>query len=271
MSMMDPSGNRVNQGVVLFREPKIGTGIESPFAEYRFHNEKNEAPCRPCHDMNPPKQSAQAVATTTQFCLGCHKELTGQRQVHGPIPIGGCAPCHQFDSRPNRYQVIAQGQELCFKCHEEKRKDLIRTYLHGPMSAGLCTICHSPHGSSEKYQLRRYVGDLCILCHEGLRAASARKVVHKPVNDGACATCHEPHSSERNDNFVKKPGNGLCLACHPADRMAAHTHPYGVPPRTERAIKLDKQGNLLCVSCHDPHAGDEGKLLVKGGCAKCHG
>jgi predicted CXXCH cytochrome family protein len=272
LSILDPAGGRVNQGVVLFREPKIGTGIESPFAEYRFHNEKNEAACRPCHELNPPKQQgAQGFATATQFCLSCHKELTGQRQVHGPIPIGGCAPCHQFDSRPNRYQVIAQGQDLCFKCHEEKRKDLIRTYLHGPMSAGLCTICHSPHGSSEKYQIRRYVGDLCILCHEGLRAVSTRKVIHKPVNDGACAACHEPHSSDRNDNFVKKPGNALCLGCHPAARMAAHNHPYGVPPKTERAIKLDKQGNLLCVSCHDSHASDEGKLLVKGGCAKCHG
>jgi predicted CXXCH cytochrome family protein len=43
-----------------------------------------------------------------------------------------------------------------------------------------------------------------------------------------------------------------------------------VPPRTERLIKLDKEGNLTCTSCHEPHAGDEAKLLVKGGCAKCH-
>jgi predicted CXXCH cytochrome family protein len=271
LSMMDTTGVRINQGVVLFREPKMGTGIESPFSEYRFHNEKNEAPCRPCHDMTPPKKGAQASAATTQFCLGCHKELTGQRVVHGPITIGGCSPCHRMDSRPNRYEVIAQGQELCFKCHDEKRKDLIRTYLHGPMSAGMCTICHSPHGSSEKYQLRRYAGDLCVLCHEGIRTVTARKVVHKPVNDGSCGTCHEPHSSDRNDNFVKKPGNELCFTCHPAGRMATHTHPYGVPPKKERVIKLDKQGNLLCISCHDAHASDDSKLLVKGGCAKCHG
>jgi predicted CXXCH cytochrome family protein len=270
MSMMDPSGNRVNQGVVLFREPKMGAGIESPFAEYRFHNEKNEAPCRPCHDLNPPKQDSKAAASATQFCLGCHKELTGHRVVHGPIVIGGCAPCHRFDSRPTRYEVIAQGQELCFKCHEEKRKDLIRTYLHGPLSAGLCTICHSPHGSSEKYQLRRYTGDLCVMCHEGMKAVSFRKVVHKPVNDGACGACHEAHSSNRNDNFLKKPGNDLCLSCHKGLSRATHTHPYGVPPKTERMIKLDKEGNLICASCHEPHAGDEAKLLVKGGCAKCH-
>jgi predicted CXXCH cytochrome family protein len=270
VSVTDPVGGKLNQGVVIFREPKMGSGIESPFPEYRFHTEKNEAPCRPCHDMNPPEQGAQGLAAATQFCLGCHKELTGQRQVHGPITIGGCAPCHQFKSRPNRYEVLAQGQDLCFKCHDEKRKDLIKSFLHGPMSAGLCTICHNPHASSEKYQLRRYVGDLCVMCHEAMKSVSFRKVVHKPVNDGACGGCHDPHSSDRNDNFVKKAGNDLCLSCHTGINRTSHNHPYGVPPKKERMIKLDKEGNLLCVSCHEPHAGDEKKLLVKGGCAKCH-
>ena len=271
VSVADSLGGRVTQGIVLFREPKMGSGIESPFPTYRFHNEKNEVACRICHDMNPPVQGGQGLAAATQFCLGCHKELTGMRVVHGPIMVGGCAPCHNYASRPDRYEVIAQGQDLCFKCHEEKRKDLIRSFLHGPMSGGLCTICHSPHGSSEKYQLRRYVGDLCVMCHEGLKSASFRKTVHKPVNDGACSACHESHSSERNDNFVKKPGNELCLMCHTTPALSSHKHPYGVPPKRERPIRLDKEGNLLCTSCHQPHAGDEPKLLAKGGCSKCHG
>lgn len=271
LQVMDELGSRVNQGIVLFREPKIGMGIQSPFPEYHFHTEKNEAPCKKCHDLNPPAESAQGFATATQFCLGCHKELTGQKVVHGPIPIGGCAPCHRFGSQPNRYEPIAQGQDLCFKCHEEKRKDLIRAFLHGPMSAGLCTICHNPHGSSEKFQLRRYVGDLCAMCHEGIKALSFRKTVHKPVNDGACTACHEAHSSSRNDGFMKAPGNDLCLGCHADVAGGSHTHPFGVPPKTERMIRLDKAGNLVCLSCHQAHASDEAKLLVKGGCNKCHG
>ncbi len=270
LQVTDDLGGRVNQGVVLFREPRIGMGIESPFPLYHFHTEQNEAPCRKCHDMNPPVTEAQGFATATQFCLTCHKELTGQKVVHGPITIGGCAPCHQFGSKPNRYAVIATGQELCFKCHEEKRKDLIKTYLHGPMSAGLCTICHSPHASSEKYQLRRYIGDLCVVCHEALKSVSFRKAAHKPVNDGACTMCHEPHSSDRNDNFLKLPGNDLCLSCHKGVNRTTHAHPYGVPPRTELPVKLDKGGNLVCLSCHEAHASDDGKLLRKGGCERCH-
>ncbi|MGE5800230.1 MAG: cytochrome c3 family protein [Syntrophaceae bacterium] len=270
LQVIDELGGRVNQGIVLFREPKIGMGIESPFPEYHFHSEKNETLCRKCHDLNPPATEAQGFATATQFCLGCHKELTGNKVVHGPITIGGCAPCHQFGSKPNRYEVIAAGQELCFKCHEEKRKDLIKMYLHGPMSAGLCTICHSPHGSSEKYQIRRYVGDLCVMCHESVKGASFRRVVHRPVHDGACTKCHEPHSSNRNDNFLKLPGNDLCLSCHGGRSGMTHTHKYGVPPKRELPVKLDKDGNLVCTSCHEAHASDEGKLLRKGGCGLCH-
>jgi predicted CXXCH cytochrome family protein len=270
VQVQDQVGGKVNQGVVVFREPKVGAGIESPFPPYRFHTEKSEAFCKKCHDLNPPSTGAMNFATATQYCLGCHKELTGQKMVHGPIPVGGCAPCHQFGSRPNRYEPFAQGQELCFKCHEEKRKDLIRTYLHGPMSAGLCTICHSPHASSEKYQLRRYVGDLCLMCHETVKAASYRKVTHKPYIDGACSSCHEPHSSTRNDNFLKFPGNDLCLSCHGNVSVRGHKHPYGVPPRKERPIRLDKDGKLVCLSCHEPHGSDEPKLLPAGGCEKCH-
>lgn len=270
LTATDDKGRRAVRGVVLFRAPKIGVGIESPFPEYHFHTEKNEAPCGKCHELDPPAEKAQGFTAATRFCLGCHRELTGQRMVHGPIPVGGCSPCHRFGSRPNRYQVVARGQELCFKCHEEKRKDLVRTYLHGPMSAGLCTICHNPHASSEKYQLRRYEGDLCVMCHEAMKTVQRRKTVHRPVADGACGKCHEPHSSTRNDGFLKIPGDGLCLSCHTDFSRGGHTHPTGVPPKTDRRMKLSREGDLVCRSCHEAHASDEPKLLVKGGCSGCH-
>jgi predicted CXXCH cytochrome family protein len=269
VQLVDTAGTQINQGIVLFREPKIGTGIESPFPEYAFHNEKNETSCKACHDLNPPEVGAQGFATATQFCLGCHKEFSGQKVVHGPIPIGGCAPCHNFGSKPNRYAVKAQGQDLCFSCHEDKKKDLLKTFLHGPMSAGLCTICHSPHASSEKFTLRVYGGDLCLMCHEGVKSQVYMPHVHKPVADGSCTLCHEPHSSARNDFFVKEPGNQLCLRCHKLDK-AIHNHPWGVPPRMETQMRLDKEGNLLCLSCHKAHASEEKKLIIKGGCPSCH-
>ncbi len=261
----------MTQGIVLFREPKMGSGIESPFPVYRFHNEKNEAPCRKCHDMNPPEQGVQGFAAATQFCLGCHKELTGMRVVHGPIPIGGCAPCHQFSSRPNRYEVLAQGQELCFKCHEEKRKDLIRSFLHGPMSAGLCTICHNPHGSSEKYQLRRYVGrslrdvprgDEIGLLQEGRPQTGERRRLHRLPRLPLLAAQRQfrEDAGERPVPFV--PHRRQPVLPYPPVRRSAEAG------ATDQA----RQGGEppCALTCHEPHAGDEPKLLVKGGCSICH-
>lgn len=263
-------GEKVQQGIVLFREPKIGMGIESPFPEYHFHTESNEKACGQCHDLNPPTSNPRGFAIATKFCLSCHKELEGKKFVHGPVPVGGCSPCHDFKSKPNKYKIVAFGQDLCFNCHEDKKDDLIREFLHGPMSAGICAVCHDPHGSNEKYQLRKFVGDLCVMCHADFKTEMYRPAVHKPFQDGLCSDCHFPHSSDRRDFFMKLPGNDLCLSCHQG-KIATHLHPYGKPPSKELNIKLDKEGNLTCLSCHNPHASDEPKMLPKGGCDYCHG
>lgn len=265
-------GEKVQQGIVLFREPKIGMGIESPFPEYHFHMESTEKPCMECHDLNPPSgdSKGKGFAVATKFCLSCHKELEGKKYVHGPITVGGCSPCHDFNSNPNKYKVIAFGQDLCFTCHEGKKQELIKDFLHGPMSAGVCVVCHDPHGSNEKYQLRKYTGDLCVMCHADFKTEMYRPAVHKPFQDGLCTNCHFPHSSDKRNFFVKLPGNDLCLNCHQGE-IGGHLHPYGEPPTKVLNVKLDKEGNLTCLSCHNPHASDATKLLPKGGCDFCHG
>ncbi len=263
------NGRRYQQGIVLFREPKLGFGIKSPFPEYRYHNEVNERPCKKCHDLNPPKKGTSGFLVATRFCLTCHKELEGKRFVHGPIPVGGCSPCHDFSSMPNKYEVVAYGQDLCFTCHEDKKAELLKEYLHGPVSAGACTVCHDPHASNEKYQLRKYVGDLCTMCHTQLKSEMYRTVVHRPFQDGMCTKCHSAHSSEYPKYFLKLPGMKLCLSCH-RGKMGNHKHPYGRPPKRELDVELDERGNLTCLSCHNPHATDDEKLLPEGGCSFCH-
>jgi predicted CXXCH cytochrome family protein len=269
IQMVGKKGDKIQQGIVLFREPKIGMGIESPFPEYHFHTESNEKPCMECHDLNPPTKDPKGFAVATKFCLGCHKELRGKKYVHGPVTVGGCSPCHDFTSTPKKYKIIAFGQDLCFNCHEEKKEDLIKEFLHGPMSAGICVVCHDPHGSNEKYQLRKYVGDLCVMCHADFKTEMYRPAVHKPFQEGDCTNCHFPHSSDMRNFFVKLPGNDLCLTCH-QEAIAGHLHPYGKPPTKELNVKLDKEGNLTCLSCHNPHASDSTQLLPKGGCDYCH-
>ncbi len=263
-------GTEGNLAIVLFRQPVLGEGIESPFPEFQFHTADREERCSGCHQLDP--EGGGEVAVITTFCLRCHGYLTDQTWVHGPIPVGGCSPCHDFSSKPHKYELTAQGSELCFTCHDDIRDKFFREYVHGPVAMGFCTVCHSPHGSPFKYQIRLPQGDLCMGCHESMKAKAAQFVLHKPFADGNCSGCHDPHASDNPSYFLKGRGEQLCRLCHDEETMARHKHPVGRPPKfVVPGMRLDAQGNLICLSCHDPHASDSDRMSpVPGGCGGCH-
>ncbi|MHB8764237.1 MAG: cytochrome c3 family protein [Deferrisomatales bacterium] len=261
-------GQTATQAVVVFREPTVGEGLQVAFPEFQFHTPDKEARCAPCHPMDPGAKGTDA----TTFCLRCHEYLGGQPWVHGPIPVGGCGPCHDFNSKPHKYDLLEQGAELCFTCHDDIREKFARGFLHGPVAMGQCTVCHSPHASSFKFQIRQTQGDLCLSCHESMKPKAAQFVQHRPFGEGQCTGCHDPHASDNPAFFLKGVGNGLCAMCHRPEAMATHKHPVGREPRfAVAAMRLDPQGKLVCVSCHDPHASDGDHMSpVRGGCGGCH-
>ncbi len=266
----EPGGTRGNLAIVMFREPVMGEGLESPFPEFQFHTPEHEQRCSGCHQMESGGRGEAAVITT--FCLRCHGYLTDQAWVHGPIPVGGCSPCHDFTSKPHRYELVSRGADLCFTCHDDVREEFAKPYVHGPVAMGMCTVCHSPHGSPFKYQIRLPQGDLCLSCHEGMKEKMSRFVLHKPFGEGKCTGCHDPHASDNPHYFLKGEGEALCRLCHSAEQLARHKHPVGRPPKfTVKGMRLDRNGNLTCLSCHDPHATDNQWMApVPGGCSGCH-
>ena len=271
ISSAGAGGERIVKAIVLFREPKLGRGFENQFPTYRFHLDENEKLCSKCHDMVPSETTVQNFMMITQSCLKCHQELSKKRFVHGPITVGGCSPCHDFGSLPARYELFSTGSDLCYGCHEEKKKEFAKDYVHGPIAAGSCTICHSPHGSNERYNLRLPEGQLCTSCHQEIKELMSLSTQHKPFRDGACTDCHDPHASDNPRFFLKGLGNDLCLSCHDNETMENHRHPVGVVPLfTFPGIKLNDSGELMCTSCHSPHATNTEKLLPKGGCSACH-
>lgn len=266
-----PNGaSEATQAVVLFREPQMGEGLQVAFPEFQFHTPDREARCSACHAMEA--EGAGEVGTMTTFCLRCHEYLATQGWVHGPIPVGGCSPCHDFTSKPHKYDLLTHGSDLCFTCHEDIRDKFSKAYIHGPVAMGFCTICHSPHSSPFKFQIRSPQGDLCLSCHENMKAKASQFVQHKPFQEGNCCGCHDPHSSDNPAYFLKGRGEELCRLCHGEEALAGHKHPVGRPPKfTVKGMKLDAQGNLECLSCHDPHASDSDRMSpVPGGCSGCH-
>lgn len=267
----DRKGVTKTKAIVMFREPKLGMGFENQFPVYRYHLEENEAKCTECHDLAPPDSTDQNFMMITQLCLECHKELGEKTYVHGPITVGGCSPCHDFSSLPARYDLFTTGADLCYGCHQEKADEFARSYIHGPLAAGICTICHSPHGSNEKYNLRLPQGQMCLTCHNQIREFTSLFNQHPPFERGACAGCHNPHSSDNPTFFLKYLGDDLCYSCHDEDQMEDHNHPVGVVPQYSfPGIKLTAVGELMCTSCHNPHASDSERLLPPKGCNACH-
>ena len=263
-------GTLASQAVVLFREPLMGEGLQVAFPEFRFHTPDSEKRCAPCHEMEAEGAGEMAVMTT--FCLRCHNYLTSYSYVHGPIPVGGCSPCHDFTSKPHKYDLLTMGEDLCFSCHEGVRDAFAKPYLHGPVAMGFCTVCHSPHSSPFKFQVRQSQGDLCLSCHENMKEKAGMFVQHQPFAEGRCSGCHEPHAADIPDYLLKGKDEGLCRLCHDEQSLAAHKHPVGRAPKfTVPGMKLDAQGNLECLTCHDPHASDSDRMSpVAGGCAGCH-
>ncbi len=271
VSRTGKDGKRTSRAIVLFREPKMGKGFGSEFPVFKFHVRENEDKCKKCHEVEPPRTTDRNFMMITQMCMDCHKELSDKRYVHGPIPVGGCAPCHDFGSLPARYELLTAGSDLCYSCHQEKQDEFAKSYVHGPLAAGLCSICHSPHGSNEKYNLRLPQGQMCTACHQKIREQTVRFNLHKPFDEGACAGCHNPHSSNNPKFFLKGVGEDLCFQCHNEETMEGHRHPVGVVPNsTFPGMKLTEFGELTCLSCHHPHAGDSEALLPQKGCAACH-
>lgn len=267
-----PKGSSTGtMAVVMFREPRMGEGLQVNFPEYRFHLPQKEEKCQACHKMDPAGEESD-VAAMTDFCKTCHAYQTTDKFVHGPIPVGGCAACHDFTSKPHRYDITDKGTALCFTCHNDIQDKFERPNVHGPVAMGLCITCHSPHSSPFKFQLLQQQSTLCVSCHEDMRSKINKFQLHKPVSEERCTGCHDPHSSNSPNYFLRADGAELCYLCHTKETMKRHTHPVsGPPPADMPKVKLDDKGSLMCISCHDPHASDDARLLtVKGGCNGCH-
>lgn len=269
IEVKESDGNKSNSKTLLiFREPKMGTGLESALPEFKFHIPRNESKCKGCHQVDlPPEEKGEQKLS--KFCLRCHSYLVSQIYVHGPIPVGGCLPCHDWDSVPNKYSLKTKGPDLCFSCHDDVKDQFNKLYHHGPAAVGMCVVCHTPHGSTEKFQLRKAEIDLCIFCHQDMNNELAKSNVHKPVADGHCTDCHSPHSSGHKFMLYDSKEK-FCGLCHkvPPER---HIHPVkGKPkkPMPEKAI-LDENGELMCMTCHEVHATNTDNLWREPEYGKC--
>jgi predicted CXXCH cytochrome family protein len=212
------------------------------------------------------------LARKEELCFKCHgpliKGATGPEGEHLPVKEGKCYACHASHASDYPRQLTGEVGGLCEGCHKKvKAAADVSRYAHAPVSEGKCKACHLPHGGKMDLALPMSIKGLCLTCHKDLESALKEKgaFVHRAVEE--CGKCHSGHSSER-PALLRADGRDLCKACHEKRTDERFVKAHG-------GVAVEGSD---CLSCHEPHASADKRLLnrvlhppfEKEACKKCH-
>ncbi len=249
----------------------------------KVHKPVASGKCYTCHIPHVSRNKWLLKKSPRDICFECHKSLKSRLAravfVHSPVEKKACFKCHVAHASNNGFLLRHREGKLCVSCHGEVRKKY--KYVHQPFKNGECTACHDPHVGNNMVFVKG-ADKLCFKCHRN-RKRMAKVHRYGNLKNMKCVECHNPHGSERRflvravshtpfargecvscHGVGKSLGSGLCLKCHPkvvASFKHLHNHQLG---RVE--------GNS-CLSCHNPHVGDNNKLLKDVParmCQSCH-
>jgi len=249
-------------------------------------------------------------------CLSCHDAHGSghpkllARNLHAPLE-GGCDTCHEGSAD----RLAEDGDSpLCLMCHDDIGEAAKTAAApHAALELARCADCHNPHASAQRSLVKDPNGAVCTACHEE-QAAGEGEVAHGVITAIGCEACHEPHGGSR-EKLLRADAEALCLACHDSARLpdqqadsvrwldhfdvpvelarAAATlrltpdgergHPVlehrvlGEPTKVEMKNTVSTfQGQLTCLTCHDPHKGRTRTILnwdaasTTEACNHCH-
>lgn len=177
------------------------------------------------------------------------------------------------------------GQD-CKKCHAEIVDGFAKN-VHGKsgnfMEGARTTTCDSCHGAPEKHIKTSKKEDIqnprnmsskdanssCLQCHSQDKHTFAWQAGKHDRKDMSCLSCHSQHHPKSEDKMLTRPTvEETCLACHTNVRKAQFQRSTHLFRNEHREMKVG------CTSCHNPHGGGAGKMLVgetvNNTCYGCH-
>ena len=250
--------------------------------------------CAGCHSPHTSNHGKLLAASPSAVCVTCHTTVIPAKAVstHRVVMEGNCVTCHDPHASNNKANLLKAGNDLCVTCHQGLTDTIAKVkFQHVPVTSG-CLNCHNPHASgSARHLLKTEVPSLCVQCHKPDTPRFTAQHLNYPVGKANCVSCHNPHGSSTaailydtvhppvaakrcnqchgaptaaEPFATRRAGFELCRGCH-AD-MVNETF---AKARVHWPL-LDKTG---CLSCHEPHAARQKKLLqVQAGalCGRCH-
>jgi DmsE family decaheme c-type cytochrome len=279
-------------------EGKICLGCHSDFAEKlksKFvHTPVKTGDCAGCHSPHTSAHGKLLSASPNAICMTCHDGLIPEKtkSTHKVAIEGNCVKCHDPHASNNKANLLKAGNELCVSCHKAVGDTVAKVkFQHLPVTEG-CLNCHNPHASDQAaHLLKKPVPALCVECHKPDGASFKKQHVDYPVDRANCVSCHDVHGSNTAGILfdsvhppvaakrcnqchnaataaepfaTRRPGFELCRGCHSAMVNDAFSK-----QRVHWPL-VDKTG---CLSCHEPHASRQKKLLnvpEASLCGKCH-
>lgn len=231
-------------------------------------------------------------------CSACHGVHQPARNFETTSldPTGTCATCHQHGQCAENVPLLTNDHPMPSSV-DAALEELIRKLVpdHVDHQGITCFTCHDPHDNPHRAFLREAPDQLCGHCHSGqmsslagvhdftelTEAVNARGLT--PQESGKCGYCHAVHGAGgpalwAAEDVSLENANDLCLNCHLAGDLAAHTradtlrHPSGAGMNLERIPRdhwplydeeahASPQGVLACATCHDVH-GDSTKSVA---------
>ncbi|XOB63932.1 cytochrome c3 family protein [Deferribacteres bacterium DY0037] len=211
-----------------------------------------------------------------------------------------CKVCHNDKGSADK-KVVMEGHKLGkINAHEKYGKFLAEEdgeyFLY-------CSGCHTVHnngpvkgeeGTIQNSFLNKKLsenGNFCAGCHEDKKSFGQSKhnvekfernnkmTAAKKAEGDTCGACHIVHNSG-DYLFDKEFGNDfekMCQSCHSRSGIAEETkietsHKMNVKFEKDMDVFL-QNGNVVCATCHEPHALDKGMLRDMGEkniCSACH-
>jgi len=222
-------------------------------------------------------QAADDDREASEACAMCHDVIAADFEltVHSPNRANApsCVTCHgdgaehmDQDGDPALIDVPrgASGASMCLQCHGRINTMFSKRSVHAD-AAVHCESCHSvhsPHGE-QPMQLARAANDLCATCHPSQSGSFNKPFGHDLDLGGLqCVSCHNPHGGAGEQSLkVDRSGDVVCVSCH-AEKRGPFVFPH----------VADVSGT--CLSCHEPHGSVNPMSLKRARvdqlCLECH-
>ena len=159
----------------------------------------------------------------------------------------------------------------------------------------VCIFCHTPHSKAGQVPLWNH--DMSTATYTPYRSSTLKATVGQPTGDSKlCLSCHDgtvalgmvrsrstpiPMRSSAAAMPVGRSRIGTDLSGHHPisftydNALVTANGELHDPTTLQQQVRLDKQRQVQCTSCHDPHRDQYGKFLVKDNygsalCLDCH-